>query len=160
MHARLRLIVFLALAVAAGGALAQYRWVDDKGRVQYSDQPPPPSAKGVQRKNFAPSSGAAKPADDTSAAMRAAAEKNPIKLYTISNCDIGCAEARTHLNSRGVPFEEVSVSTREQLGELRAVSGGEFVPVLRVGRRVHSGFDAPVYDGILDDAGYPRPVAK
>ncbi|MBK8063549.1 MAG: DUF4124 domain-containing protein [Betaproteobacteria bacterium] len=30
----------------------QYRWVDEKGRVQYSDVPPPPSAKGVEKKNL------------------------------------------------------------------------------------------------------------
>jgi len=155
----MRTLAFLFLAALAGGTLAQYRWVDDKGRVQYTDTPPPPSAKGVQRKNFAPSASAA-PKDDMSPALRAAVQKFPIKLYTISNCDIGCAEARAHLNARGAPFTEVSVTTREQLDELRTVSGGDFVPVLRVGRRVHGGFDAGTYDSILDGAGYPRAAAK
>jgi glutaredoxin len=159
MHARSRLIVLLALAACAGGALAQYRWIDAQGRVQYTDTPPPSSAKGVQHKNFAPSASAA-PKDEMSPALRAAVANFPIKLYTITNCDIGCAEARAHLGARGAPFTEVSVTTKEQLEELKTVSGGDFVPVLRVGRRVHSGFDAEIYDSILDGAGYPRAAAK
>jgi glutaredoxin len=151
-------ILFVVLALAAGSAFAQYRWVDDKGRVQYTDTPPPPSAKGVQKKSFTPNT-AAKPADKddkTAAQMKAAAEKNPIKLYTISNCEIGCAEARKYLTDRGLPFTEVSVKTKEELEELKTVSGAEYVPVLRVGRRVHGGFDTAVYDTILDGAGYPK----
>jgi glutaredoxin len=159
MHARFRLIALLALAACAGGALAQYRWIDSQGRVQYTDTPPPPSAKGVQHKNFAPSASAA-PKDEMSPALRAAVANFPIKLYTITNCDIGCDEARAYLGARGAPFTEVSVKTKEQLEELKTVSGGDFVPVLRVGRRVHSGFDATTYDSILDGAGYPRAVAK
>ena len=30
----------------------QYRWVDEKGRVHYTDTPPPPSAKSTQKKNL------------------------------------------------------------------------------------------------------------
>jgi hypothetical protein len=155
----MRTLTFLLLAAAASGALAQYRWIDAQGRVQYTDTPPPPTAKGVQHKNFAPKASAA-PKDEMSPELRAAVEKNPIKLYTITNCDIGCDEARAHLGARGAPFTEVSVKTKEQLEELKTVSGGDFVPVLRVGRRVHSGFDATTYDSILDGAGYPRTAAK
>jgi glutaredoxin len=153
-------ILFVVLALATSCALAQYRWVDEKGRVQYTDTPPPPSAKGVQKKSFTPNTAAATKGadkdDKTAALMKAAAEKNPIKLYTISNCEIGCAEARKYLSDRGLPFTEVSVKTKEELEELKTVSGAEYVPVLRVGRRVHGGFDIAVYDTILDGAGYPK----
>ena len=40
--------------------------------------------------------------------------------------------------------------------ELKNLSGGTDVPVVQVGSRVHKGFDLVAYDGILDDAGYPR----
>jgi len=39
--------------LAAGTASAQqYRWVDEKGRVHYSDTPPPASAKSSEKKNL------------------------------------------------------------------------------------------------------------
>lgn len=42
-----RLIVGLALAfVVSGAPAALYKWVDEKGRVQYSDKPPADSGKG------------------------------------------------------------------------------------------------------------------
>jgi hypothetical protein len=48
-------IVFLIAAVllAAGTAQAAqlYRWVDDKGRVEWRDTPPPASAKKVERRS-------------------------------------------------------------------------------------------------------------
>lgn len=43
MRIALRLMIFSACAVAAGGVLAQtlYKWVDAQGVVHYSEQPPP-----------------------------------------------------------------------------------------------------------------------
>ena len=59
MRALPALLIFCcALATAQ-----QYRWIDDKGRVQYSDTPPPASAKDVQRKRFGDSGGAANRAE-------------------------------------------------------------------------------------------------
>lgn len=147
--------LFLVLATAAGCALAQqYRWIDDKGRVQYTDTPPPASAKGVQRKDFGSKPGGA-PESAQSSALAAAVKSHPIRLYTIEDCAVGCAEARNHLNKRGVPFTEVRVSDEKSRRELIKISGGTYVPVIWVGRRVHMGFGAEDYDNILDVAGYP-----
>ncbi|MBS1217620.1 MAG: glutaredoxin family protein, partial [Proteobacteria bacterium] len=47
-------IVFLlaALLIAIPGQTAQlYRWVDDKGRVEWRDTPPPATAKKVERRS-------------------------------------------------------------------------------------------------------------
>jgi hypothetical protein len=64
-------IVVLA-AVATGAFAQQYRWTDDKGRVQYTDTPPPASAKGVQRKNFGGGPAGKAEQDPLSAALQAA----------------------------------------------------------------------------------------
>lgn len=150
----MRKALFLVLATAAGCAFAQqYRWIDDKGRVQYTDTPPPSSAKGVQKKNLSPG----KPNESTVPfVLQLALKNNPVKLYTIPNCDIGCNEARKYLNERGVPFTEITVNDQKRYVELKSLSGSTEVPVVQVGSRVHKGYDPAAYEGILDDAGYPR----
>ena len=151
----MRKALFIVLATAAGCAFAQqYRWIDDKGRVQYTDTPPPTSAKGVQKKNLAPPG---KPNEGTVPfVLQLALKNNPVKLYTIPNCDIGCNEARKYLNERGVPFTEITVNDQKRYVELKNLSGSTEVPVVQVGSRVHKGYDPAAYEGILDDAGYPR----
>jgi hypothetical protein len=49
-HAMKMFFLTCVLLLSAGTCLAGplYRWVDSDGRVHYSDQPPPPSAKDVQ----------------------------------------------------------------------------------------------------------------
>lgn len=140
-------------ALAALQAHAQqYRWLDEKGRVQYTDTPPPPTAKGVQKKNFdaAKGDGPVEPF-----ALQRARKEAPVKLYTGPNCP-DCDNARNHLNKRGVPFTEVSVTTDETLAELRAISGRANVPVMLVGSQMQRGFGEYAYDNDLDLAGYPK----
>jgi len=44
--------LILALLLCGGAQAAQlYRWVDDKGRVEWRDTPPPPNAKKVERRS-------------------------------------------------------------------------------------------------------------
>jgi hypothetical protein len=47
----MRLLVSLAVVLAASPAFAQqmYKWVDQAGKVHYSDQPPPETAKGGKK---------------------------------------------------------------------------------------------------------------
>lgn len=130
----------------------QYRWVDDKGRVQYSDTPPPASAKDVQKKNLKGSVvGAAVPFELTRAAKDA-----PVTLYTSPPCGLSCDKARDALNARGVPFREVQVWDEETNAELRKISSGKEVPVLVVGSRVQTGFEQGAFDRALDIGGYPK----
>ncbi len=82
----------------------------------------------------------------------------PVKLYTSADCGGLCDEARNVLTARSVKFQEVevSVSAPETFEELAKVSGNTNVPVLIIGQRVQRGFDAALYHGILDGAGFPR----
>ncbi|MBK7845936.1 MAG: DUF4124 domain-containing protein [Zoogloea sp.] len=51
--------LLLAMLAGAGPATAQnaYRWVDEQGRVQYSDQPPPQAIKKFEERNVQPNRG-------------------------------------------------------------------------------------------------------
>ena len=152
----MRPLIFAILLGAAFAASAQlYRWTDDKGRVHITDTPPPPGAKGVQRRAYA--GGGSSAAVDTSLpySVQAAAKGFPVTLYTAPDCE-PCGAARSLLNARGVPFKEVSVVDEPQTEELKKVAGSLSVPTVSVGSSVQKGFEASAYHALLDNAGYPR----
>lgn len=148
--------VLRALPLCAALATAQaqiYRWTDDQGRVRYGDTVPP-EAKNVQKKAFAE--------DPLVTRLRAtrdlagAKERFPVRLYTSPSCREPCSGARAALNARSVPFQEVQVWDAKGNEALRQISGGNQVPVVRVGQSLVRGFDAAALDAALDAAGYPR----
>ncbi|MGQ0546172.1 MAG: DUF4124 domain-containing protein [Betaproteobacteria bacterium] len=157
MRARIIGVTVLPLVLAAAAAAAQqlYRWTDEQGRVHITDTPPPPSARGVQKKAYqsgaAASDGAPAPYE-----LAVAMKDYPVTLYTSPICKEPCAAARAALNRRGVPFKEVQVWEETSNEELKKVSGSNQVPTLLVGRSVHKGFDQAAYDALLDSARYPR----
>lgn len=149
MRASLLVIGFFC----AGAALAQqYRWVDDKGRVHYTDTPPPPAATNVEKKNLKASAVGEQP----NTQLARASKDSPVTLYTHPDCKATCDWVRGILGKRGVPFREVSVVDPERLEELKKVSGDGQVPVLVVGKRVQATPSEPAYHKALDEAGYPR----
>lgn len=145
----LRLVLLFSFAAAA---YAQpYRWIDEKGRVQYSDTPPPAGAKGVQKKRLQDNAVGGQGSYQVDKAMR----ESPVTLYSHPDCKQQCQIARDTMNKRGVPFREVVVETQETQDELRRVSGRISVPVLVVGGQVETSINAQAYDRALDAAGYP-----
>src|SRR5688500_18659164 len=129
-----RAALILALSVTAGTAAAQiYRWTDERGRLQVGDTPPP-GARNVEK------------------IAGRARENAPVTLYTTPNCEL-CGKARSLLNKRGVPFQEISVANEKGAAELKAAVGADAVPSIIVGATVQQGFEEATYHGILDAAG-------
>lgn len=148
-------IMLAAVLAASGTAFAQqYRWVDEKGRVQYSDTPPPASAKEVRKRGLG--SAPVKTEEQVPFELQRVQAGFPVTLYTAPICKQPCALAREALNKRGVPFKEVQVWNVETLDQLKAVASSDNVPALVVGRSVLSGFDSNRYESLLDLAGYPK----
>ncbi|MBW7901086.1 MAG: glutaredoxin family protein [Rhodocyclaceae bacterium] len=151
------LVLAAALVAAAANAQTTYRWVDPAtGRTVFSDRPPPPGVPQATRRE-APAAGGAR---QRSYAVRVAAEKFPVILYTTEDCAEHCRNGRALLAGRGVPFRErVVENDAPALDELKRLTGGEvFVPVVVVGREHFKGFEAGGWNGLLDLAGYPRDV--
>lgn len=147
------LVIAVGIAIAAGSALAQqYRWTDQQGRVHYTDTPPPPSAKDVRKKGAPPPAGTPVVPFDLARAQK----ESPVTLYTHPSCEQTCQFARDVLNKRGVPFDEVVVSTAQALEQLKALSGNNHVPVLTVGSRVEKEVSLGTYNAALDAGGYPK----
>jgi glutaredoxin len=151
---RAYLIVAACLWIACSEAAAQtYRWVDDRGRVHYTQTPPPPQAREVQRKNFR--GGDAAGSIDLPYATQMAAKNYPVTLYTQPDCGAPCDDARAALVKRAVPFREVSVLGQSEVAEVKRISGSLSLPLLVVGSQSQVGFQEGLINSLLDTAGYP-----
>ena len=150
---RIHLIAAAILLTACADASGQaYRWVDKDGKVHYTQEPPPPDAKGVKKKTFRQSQAET---SNLPYATQVAAKTSPVSLYTAPDCGEPCDRARALLVKRTVPFREVSVLTQNEVDELKRLSGKSDIPLLVVGAQVQAGFQEGVYHGLLDAAGYP-----
>lgn len=128
-----------------------YRWVDDQGKVHYSDRVPAAGAKNVQKQSVSTAPGTS----PLPYALQQAARNFPVALYTSEACKDSCAQARELLNKRGVPYSEHTVADEADIAELKKISGGSSVPVMTVGREVYKGYESGIYKLALDTAGYP-----
>jgi glutaredoxin len=149
-HAILAVMVLASTSVNAQA----YRWVDDKGRTQFGDTPPP-GAKSVKKTDIGAGDVPEGPQPLPFEVQRAQKDF-PVTLFTAPICKKPCEMARAVLNKRGVPFTEVQVWNPETLEQLKSRAGSDSVPALMVGRSAQSGFDRGRYDALLDSAGYPK----
>jgi glutaredoxin len=147
-----RIVLGMVLLAASGAVLAAqlYRWVDEKGNVEYRDTPPPATAKKVESRNVGVSA-VESPALPYN--VQQAVLNFPVTLWN-SDCGAPCDQARAHLARRGVPHTE-----KDPQGDIEAfkkLTGGLDVPVLYVGANRIKGYLEGEWDSALDLAGYPR----
>ncbi len=148
---------FFLLSCCLAASLVQaaelYRWVDADGKVHYTDQPPPASAKKVEEKKLSSS------IIETSQlpyATQQAVKNSPVTLYA-NDCGEPCTQAREHLSKRGIPYTGKNPQTTPADAEaLKKLVGAAFVPVLVVGSTVSKGYEKGAWDAALDAAGYPK----
>lgn len=141
-----------ALACAAGAVSAAqlYRWVDDKGNVEWRDTPPPSTAKKVEQRTM---TGNTIQTSTLPYSVQQAMKNYPVTLWTF-DCGPPCKLAEAHLAKRGIPHT-VRYSNKEP-EELKKLTGGTEVPVLLVGSTQLKGYLETSWDAALDNAGYPR----
>lgn len=153
IHVAAALLCTTLAFVLPARAQSLYRYVDPDGHVVYSDQPPPPDARGVQSKQL---QGNVIDTDKTLLATRQAMQAFPVTLYTFDCGDI-CREAQQLLVKRGVPHATVDVTTTEGGTKLKALTGGQSAPVLQVGDKLLGvGYSESRWQSLLDQAGYPK----
>ena len=147
----MRHLLIVCLALASASAQAEtYRWVDKAGHVVISDTEPPGRARDVKVTGSAPAT------EDQPFAVKQAAEKYPVTLYTSAECVAECRQARDLLNGRGIPFTEKMLQKPEDIEELKKLIGDIFIPSLKVGSQSFRGFESGAYNNLLDLAGYPK----
>jgi glutaredoxin len=137
----------------AGIALAQpvYRNVDKSGRVVFSDTPPAADvAPAAPRSGTTAGAAAGLPYE-----LRQVAQRYPVVLYTSEECG-PCAGARSLLVTRGVPFDERTIKSPEDIEALQRLSGQNSLPLITIGTQQLKGFSDAAWSQYLDAAGYPK----
>lgn len=157
-HSISRLALLGLLLAGSASAQPLYRSVDANGRVTYSDRPPAsananagPSPAGAQGPATAGNEGASA---GLPYALRQTAQRYPVTLYTQANCE-PCANGRTLLQTRGIPFNERTIGSAQDAAALEQLSGQSSLPLLTLGSQQLKGFSETEWSRYLDAAGYP-----
>lgn len=151
---RIVLLIAILLTATTVQAAQLYRWVDDKGRVEWRDTPPPASAKTVERRSVG---GSVIQTSGMPFSVQQAVKSFPVTLY-VTDCGEGCSKARAHLNRRGLPYTEKN--PQADMEAYKKLTGGSLeIPLLLIGREQLRGYEEGTWDAALDAAGYPRSVA-
>jgi hypothetical protein len=119
-------LLVLMLCMASGAAAQVYRWVDDKGRVHYSNEPPPPGVKAITVNiNAGPGPAAADSAECYT--VRCQGERLEQRLARQQALDARLAAERvaaTPPRPRGLDFRSyISLNRGMSEGELLVIAG-------------------------------------
>ncbi|WP_416221292.1 glutaredoxin domain-containing protein [Rhodoferax sp.] len=157
MQTRTTIAIGLIAVSLTGLAQAQgvYKIVGPDGKVTFSDKPPSAAqaagGANVQAANTAGASGTA----GLPYELRQIVAKFPVTLYTSAQC-APCDSGRTLLKSRGVPFNEKTVSNAEDNEALQRLSGESTLPFATIGGQKLKGYSDAEWVQYLDAAGYPK----
>jgi glutaredoxin len=152
------LALVAAFGALPGDASAQqiYKIVGPDGRVTFSDQPPlNPGVKATQAPVVTLSAGGGSGLAGLPFELRQAAARYPVTIYTSPGCS-SCASGRSLLVSRGIPFTEKTVVSKEDGDALARLTGAQNVPVLTIGGQQLKGYSDAEWTQFLDAAGYPK----
>lgn len=152
MRRTIMLVSCALVALATSASAAQlYRWVDQKGNVEWRDTPPPATAKQVEQRAIQTST---IPTSDWPYSLQRAVKNFPVTLWA-TDCGDLCDRARAHLARRGVPYTDKDPQSDFE-GFKKASGGGAEVPLLMIGSTRLKGYLESDWDAALDLAGYPK----
>jgi hypothetical protein len=149
----IRIVLMLcSLMALSARATEMYRWIDQNGVVNYSNEPPPGKVQGIKKTDIAPNviDG------QGSYSLKMAMKKSPVVLFS-GDCGAVCREAQALLDQRGIPYTlrdpnkdtTVAAALGEAADHIR-------LPDLKVGNHLLKGFGAQQWNAALDAAQYPQ----
>ncbi len=139
----------LLVMLAPGAAWALYKVVGPDGKVTYTDRAPSDrSAKALKTVS------GGTPIANLPYALRQVAERYPVVLYTGNAC-MPCDNARALLTGRGIPFDELTVTSNDDITAYQRKEGTDQLPLLRIGNQQLPGLSTQDWNSYLDTAGYP-----
>jgi len=152
---KIKYILFLLpfFLVETISAAEMYRWVDNNGKVHYTDTSPPLTAKSIQKKELGNQAGESQ----MPYSLQQAVKIFPVILYS-SECGEPCSHATELLVNRGIPFSKKKPGKNPKDAEaFKKITDGELaVPVLVIGKDILKGFERNSWNNALDLAGYPK----
>jgi len=145
--------VLLVAGAAQVQAQTIYRFIGPDGKVTFSDKPPADVAKATA------TSASGKPVPTSTDAglpyeLRQVVARYPVTLYSSATC-VPCNSGRMLLQSRGIPFTELTVTTNEDVEALQRISGANSLPFLTIGGQKIKGFAEAEWTQFLSAANYP-----
>jgi hypothetical protein len=152
---KITILTFVLTVLTVPASAAQlYRWVDERGNVEWRDTPPPPNAKKVEQRRIGAST---IQTGEMPYSVQQAVKNFPVTLWA-TNCGQPCDNARAHLARRGVPHNERN--PQSELEEFKKLAGsGLELPLLTVGSNRIKGYLESEWDAAFDAAGYPKTAA-
>jgi glutaredoxin len=145
--ATLAILVLVPLAPFAD----MYKWVDENGKVHYTDTPPP--GKKARKLDLKVNSISGPAIVSTVGNPGSATSSAKIRLYTTTWCGY-CKKAKAYLQARGTPFQEIDVENSAQGRSEFSALGGRGVPVILVGNQRMDGYREGTLAGLLKQAGF------
>jgi glutaredoxin len=154
-HLEFTMLRHLLLTAAAFGlataAMAQFKVVDQDGRVTYTDKP---GTSLTDHRANAKAGTAANPNSSLPLELRQAVSRYPVTLYAGKDCR-ACDSGRQLLQQRGIPFSEKRVESYDDIAAFQRLTGALTLPVLTIGAQQLRGLLAADWNSYLDAAGYP-----
>ncbi|HUR88191.1 MAG TPA: glutaredoxin family protein [Ramlibacter sp.] len=151
-----------ALALVFSGAVSDacaqqiFKITGPDGRVTFSDKAPSdPGTKAEAAKVVTLNADGTSGLASLPFELRQAAQRYPVTLYSSPGCGT-CAQGRSFLVSRGIPFAEKTVATKEDGDALMRLAGTQNVPLLTIGGQQLKGYSDSEWAQFLDAAGYPK----
>ena len=147
----MKAIIVLCALLAGIPAEAQqiYRWVDENGRVQYTDKPP----AGVKAKPVADRINSYSGTPTVTGSASAGATRPEIKMYSTEWCGY-CKKAREYMTRNRLRFTELDVEKSPAARAEYQRLGGRGVPVILVGAQRMTGYSEEAFVQMLKAAGY------
>lgn len=152
-------IIAVALSLFSIGAQAKdyYRVTQADGSVMYTDiKPSSGQAILIDPMTGAPREGVTEiNVNILPTPVRNAYKGYPVTLYSSSDC-AGCANARTLLEGRGIPYMEYTVTTTRDMDEFKSRTSASSFPTVTIGSKVLMGYSEKDWNDYLNAAGYPQ----
>lgn len=146
VKARCLVCAVLLYAIVAPPATAEiFKWIDDSGRVHFSDSPP--RERQVEKIEVKINSYTSPEIVPFEASVTPSTRREKVVLYSTTWCGY-CKKARRYFATKGIPFVEYDTETSKKGREDYQALKGTGVPIILVGERRMNGFSPSSFDAL------------
>jgi len=152
MVAQLTKILTLLLLLSAPLAHAElYKWVDENGKIYFSDQKPAENKTEVETVTLQITTYTYVSVDDYDAGDTDSDSANKkVVMYSTAWCGY-CKKARKHFKKNNIAYIDYDIEKNKSAKKRYDKLGGTGVPVILVGKKRMNGFSASGFDKIYNN---------
>ena len=151
MSHSLRLVTFIFCAIslfAVNSHADIFRWVDEQGRIHFTDKPPPQAeSQSVRLRINSFTSPSIEPFQFDESLISKRVVTPDVIMYSTSWCGY-CKQARRYFNQKQIAFTEYDVEKTDKGKQDFKRLGGKGVPVILVGDQRLNGFSKRAFEQI------------